>query len=651
MGFVRYGSNGWIIGSDGKPVYIVGVNYVASYVCTNFLEDWCPDAIEADLRRIAELGWNAVRIPVFWGFAEPEEGVFNPLAFERLDQFLELAARCGIYVMPWFLVGIATVQKDVPYRNGRPYFEGAMLRAAENHLRTFARRYRDDERILFWDICDEPEFYARDFGAEALPYDAQRFKHWLTHMYEAFKKEDPNHLVALGFGEIATENFGYTLRDAADVLDVMTVTCYPYDSSVEGLDTVRNNYYPSFYAKMNSFPGKPVFTCEAPGFSTVAFSEEMIGRYFQVSLYSGLLAGSTGVLPWCYNDFHPSIWEGRELDHQPLEPWFGLVANDGRLKASGEALRAFGQFVQAAGITDYAREKPQVGVLVPEGYYGDVWRAKRQLRAAMQFAKGCGADIDFIWDDRDFTEYALVVAPAMAGAPPNRHMRTSVWRRLAEYVAGGGTLLHSYDGIRGLNAHFPQLFGVEVQTRHKDFGQNRLRMERVFSRFREGEAVDLPGGGREEYLIVEPRGAEAVARFENGHPAMLKHPYGRGTAWLWTAPFHDGVFEMPLSAYLAHPIFYAYDGILAEMGLRRPARYVHPELECGLFTRPDGQRLLIALNHGAGELSARLRLDPDLAKRTMRQTGSTSNMAAAAPDGLLELRLPPAAPVTIEFFG
>jgi len=646
MGFVHYNDKGWLVGADGHPLYVVGVNYVAPHVCTNFLEDWRPGPIEADLRRIAGMGLNAVRIPVFWGFAEPEEGVFNPLAFERLDQFLEMAGRHGLYVMPWFLVGIATVQKDVLYRNGRPFFEGGMLWAAENHLRTFARRYRDNERILFWDICDEPEFYARQAGAEPLPYDARRFRHWLTHMYEAFKKEDPNHLVALGFGEIATENFGYTLRDAAGVLDAMTVTCYPYDSSVEGLDTVRNNYYPAFYAKMNLFPGKPVFTCEAPGFTTVAFAEDMIGRYFNVSLYSGLMNGSTGALPWCYNDFDPAIWEGRELDHQPLEPYFGIVANDGRLKASGEALEAFGRFTRSAGITDYVRAKPQTGILVPEGYYHDVAGAKRKIRAAMQFAKGCGADIEFAWDDRDFGDFRLLVAPVMVGGPPNHHVRTSVWRRLADFTRGGGTLVHSYDGIRGLSAHFNGLFGVETQTRHKDFGFGAVRFDRDFGPWKAGQAVAVPAVGRDEYLVVKPLGAEVVARFANGHPAILKNAFGDGTAWLMTAPFHNGVFEIPLDQYLAHPLFAAYDAIFAETGPRRPVRYVRPELETCLFTRPDGQQLLFVLNHGAEDIAADLRLEDRLRGRRLRLRGQADILPA--PDGRLRIAVPAAAPAVIE---
>ena len=298
MGFIKYGANGWLTDPNGEPLYIAGINYVASYVCTNYWEDWRPEVIEKDLARISELGLNAVRIPMFWGYMEPEQGKYNPDIFGKFNIFLAMCKKHRLYVMPWFLVGIATKEYDVPFRGGRPFFEGEMLKAAENHLKHFIKVYKDEEQILFWDICDEPEWYSRmQYGAAQLPYDRLTISGWVKAMYDAIKSVDQNHLVTLGFGHIATCNFGMHIRDMAEILDLMVVTCYP-GMAQESIDKYRNNYFISYNVKFNALAGKPVYMCEAPGHSSIVFSEDIIGRYFNVSLYSGLINGSTGAMPW-----------------------------------------------------------------------------------------------------------------------------------------------------------------------------------------------------------------------------------------------------------------------------------------------------------------------------------------------------------------
>lgn len=624
MGFVHFDEKGWIVGKDGEPLYIVGINYVPSYVCANFFEDYRPDIIDRDMAQMEKMGLNAVRIPIFWGFFEPDEGLFNETAFERFSEFIEMAKGHDLYVMPWLLVGVATAHADIPYRQGRPLFEGDMLYAAENHLRTFARRYKNEEGILFWDICDEPEFYAWRRGNEQWPYNTARFNHWLKHMYEAFKDEDPNHLVTLGFGEIATENYGYTLKDSAEILDFMSVTCYPYDSSIEGLDTARNNSYLGFYVKMNSLKGKPVFTCEAPGFSAIWFSEAMLGRYFKVSLYGNLINGSNGVLPWCYNDFAKEIWTGRALNPKPAEPAFGIIDNNGRIKPTGKELIEFGQFVRDIKITDYKLAKAKVAVFIPAAYYSNVYHAKRRIRAAMQFLKGCGTDLEFVWDEDDLnlSGYVMVIVCAKDG------MRTSSWQKLEEFVKQGGTLIHDYDGMRGLNAYFNSLFGVEVQTRHKNFRFDRLIMQSQLGTLDKGDELLFPNGVKDEryameqgfnlqkgsnicgeYLIVEPKDAQVVATFTDGTPALLKNKYGEGNVWLFTGQFHNGLFEIEYPDYQNHMMFELYNGILEEEKIFRPCTYVNSELEVGLLEKQTGEKLLILINHGPAQNYVELQLD------------------------------------------
>ena len=162
MGFFQFDSYGRLVNPEGEPVHIVGINYVASYICTNFWQDWRPERIASDLKRIAELGLNAIRIPMHWGYMEPEPGQYRKDFSEKFAYVIQLCRQYGLYVMPWFLAGIATEAYDVPFRNGESFFTGRMLRIARQHLQHFIEPYRDDPQILFWDICDEPEGYDQD---------------------------------------------------------------------------------------------------------------------------------------------------------------------------------------------------------------------------------------------------------------------------------------------------------------------------------------------------------------------------------------------------------------------------------------------------------------------------------------------------------
>ena len=189
---------------DGKAIHIVGTNYVARYICTNFWEDWRPEVIEADLAEIAATGLNAVRIPVHWEYFEPAPGKYREEPLEHFGKFLAIAATHGLFVMPWFLVGVATGTYDVSWREGRSFFREPMATYAANHLRNIVHRFRNRPNILCWDICDEPEWYSRCPGVEPLPYDSVVFTSWVRRIVEAIREEDSEHPIMLGFGHIAS---------------------------------------------------------------------------------------------------------------------------------------------------------------------------------------------------------------------------------------------------------------------------------------------------------------------------------------------------------------------------------------------------------------------------------------------------------------
>jgi len=616
MGYVHFNEEGWIVDKNDKPLYIVGVNYVSSYICTNFLEDFRPDRIERDLTQMEEMGLNAVRIPVYWGSLEPEQGYFSEKYFENLAAFINMAKKHGIYTMPLCLVGISTKSEDVPYRQGRKFFEGDMLFAAENHLRTLASRFKDEEYLLFWDICDEPEWYSRFIGAEQLPFDRAKFRHWLQHMYQALKEGDPNHLVTCGFGKIASRKYGFTVKDAGKILDFMSITIYPYYYATEGADTARNNNMLSFYAKLNTVFDKPVFACEAPGASTAFFSEEILGRYNKVSFYSNLVNGGTGTMPWCFNDYDEEIRSGNPLSRKPSEHFYGIVDTTGRIKPAGNELAAFGKYVRDIGIVDYKLRKPRIAIFLPESeYYRGVEHNRTLAWATMQFVKSCGADMAFVWDTKTFSDYDMVIVP-----PIEMESYPDIMA-LMKYAEQGGKIIGSYVNMWATNPYMNTLYGMELQTKSRNDNYDHIIMQEDLGTLERGQKVEFPKGyylkatriGR-DYLYTKAISAQVMATYPDGKPALLKNQYGKGTAWFFTGQFTNSLFDMDYESYVKYLMFSIMDGILHEENIYRPCTYINAELEVGLFEKGEGDKLLVMINHSPDPNPVKVQLEESLAQ-------------------------------------
>lgn len=607
MGFIRFNEDGLLLDKTGRPAHIVGINYVASYICSNFWEDWRPETIEKDLQHIASLGLEAVRIPMHWGYMEPEEGKYNEEFSVKFLAFIEMCRKYDLYIMPWFLVGVATRDYDVPFRGDRPFFTGEMVAVAENHLKHFIEPYRDEEQILFWDICDEPEFYSRHPKAEQLPYDRDTLARWVERMYRAIKSVDSNHLVTLGFGHIAAANYGMDIRDMADILDHMVVTCYPgYPAPEERLDTIRRNYTLAYHVKMNK-RGTPVFTCEAPGFSSVMYSEEIIGRYFKVSLYSNLLNGSTGVLPWVYNDFHESIWHEVPLEGYCIEPYFGIVDTKGRLKPSGKELSEYAAFAKKAEVGRYRPRKAETAIVVPEGYYQDIGNTLYKIYTALLLTKGCGIDVDFVWSSEELSDYRMLLMPSGTG------MLTSQWDKLRRFVADGGAIYYIYDGSAGLNVYFNELFGVEVQAPEKDYGYDKLWVKEPWGHWKAGDSIELTGARRKDWVRVKAQSAETICELGGDIPALLKNHYGDGRAYLMTLPVDNSLMDVVLEDFVRSESFHMMDAMIQEADITPILRCGDVRIETGCLEDPaTGDILAICVNHGGDEVRTRLCLNRSL---------------------------------------
>ncbi|MBU4199164.1 MAG: cellulase family glycosylhydrolase, partial [Verrucomicrobia bacterium] len=572
---------------DGQPIYVVGINYVARHVCTNFWEDWRPEIIAADLERIAVSGLNAVRVPIHWEYAEPAPGQFRPEMFSRFSTFLDMARERGLFVMPWFLVGVATQDYDVSWRNRESFFSERMTDLAARHITAFVKRFRDSSNILCWDICDEPEWYSRHPGADQLPYDTDRFHQWLERLYRAIKDADPQRAVTLGFGHIATGQYGMDIRRAAGTLDVMTVTAYPPHNNEDLIHGFRSTWFLGWSARMNDCAGKGIFTCEAPGWSDIEASEEHIGAYYRVCLFSNLANGSQGVMPWVWNDFNDAIQHLPPMDKYTIEKRFGIIREDGQLKPAGEELCRFARFTDEFPPSEWMSVMPEVGVLVPAQNPSSAHQEFSLLFHHYVFLRQAGLRVRYVWaDDLDDYKGKLLFLPDSAGVP----LLTGTWLKLKTWVERGGTLVST---SRHTSSIFNALFGVVVEGRVNVIDD--VVMQDCQDMFSSCEGLVLPHGG--SYLQVRSAGADVLSRDKDGRPLATRHALGKGQAYFMAYPPEAALAGIRPEALGCHGIHAFFRGVAQAVGLSCPIACPDPRIELDVRRHAGGRLLAILINH------------------------------------------------------
>jgi endo-1,4-beta-mannosidase len=141
--------------------------------------------------------------------------------------------------------------------------------------------------------------------------------------------------------------------------DVASAHAYPlYDATAAGFGDVA--YVARMIEETRAAAGVPVMLTEfglptnpEPGTRTVTMTyggrerrvalvdESEAGAFVRNVLPVARHAGATGALIWCYSDYDPALYAEPPFDVVVHERYFGIFDANGRLKATGEALRDF----------------------------------------------------------------------------------------------------------------------------------------------------------------------------------------------------------------------------------------------------------------------------------------------------------------------
>jgi hypothetical protein len=331
-GFVTVAGDHFVYG--GQPVALKGTNY---WLHNNpFAGTWAqwdgPLALQ-DLAKARDLGVNTIRIglpydnqatdDVLWGDGCDQKGArcmrVNGWITNQMTQLLQIASVYGMKVI--FVLFDWSDQFPAP---GTGEYQRQL-----NYLQGIVAPFANDDRVLGWDLHNEPENYAT-WNEDN---DPAKVIDWATNMAPAVRALDSRHPLTIGMGSYDNLWLAPRGRRLIDLVDF--VSFHSYDAGALGAQI----------AAVKAHTSKPI-VLEEMGWPTGPASESSPGAEYteatQQYLYRSMLAdaraaGLAGVLQWTLWDFPSGITNGyRFASH---EEWFGLVRLDGTLKPAAADFR------------------------------------------------------------------------------------------------------------------------------------------------------------------------------------------------------------------------------------------------------------------------------------------------------------------------
>lgn len=203
---------------QGQPVILKGTNYYpAEHPWGLMWTEWDGAAVDRELGRARrELGINTVRALVPYRRSEGWTDGAGNVAPEMLDRLREYVQIAGVHQLKVIITLFDW--HDSTAAAGTPE-EASDLR----YLRTIVSTFRDDDRVLAWDIHNEPDNYGSWLGG-----DAPAVVDWLGRMADAIRALDRQHPVTVGVGRYESlwqpSPGGRTIAEISDIISVHEYT-------------------------------------------------------------------------------------------------------------------------------------------------------------------------------------------------------------------------------------------------------------------------------------------------------------------------------------------------------------------------------------------------------------------------------------------
>jgi hypothetical protein len=187
---------------------------------------------EADIARIAALGFDHVRLPINWRVVMDDDGGFREDGFAHVDRAVAWCARHDLWLLldlhgaPGGQTGsnIDDSARDLP----ELFMDDRYRRLTVRLWREIARRYRTSPTVLGYDLLNEP-----------LPNDwrhvyGEQLMDLYVELTEAIRVEDPDHLIMYEGTHWATDWSIFTRKlDPNSALQFHRYWCPPERACIE----------------------------------------------------------------------------------------------------------------------------------------------------------------------------------------------------------------------------------------------------------------------------------------------------------------------------------------------------------------------------------------------------------------------------------
>lgn len=317
-----------------------GVNYVPSRNWWYCWSDWDKNAIEEDLKAIAGIGMDHIRIHCLWPVFQPNPGYVSETALRRLEELLDIADQNNldviISVLDGWLSGFAFIPAWVGSKN--IFIDRDMIHA---------------EKLLFKEINDyigrHKRFYGFDVGNEinvltgfGHAISSEDGDKWAREILGYCKEIAPDKLHVNGVDHAPwIGNHCFSRRNIATQGDLSAVHAWTYFAGVfkkySALD-VGSTHFAEFMAEIaNAYKeddDRQVWLQEF-GASHLWMKEEVMPVFAEKTILNVLSCDCLwGVTWWCSHDIDQKFTHFSELEYG-----LGLLDIHNRLKPVGNTIK------------------------------------------------------------------------------------------------------------------------------------------------------------------------------------------------------------------------------------------------------------------------------------------------------------------------
>ncbi len=304
---------------NGQPVRLKGASfYPRDRAWAHMWTEWNGPSTRDDMSRLADFGANTVRILVPFRLDQgviDATGAAHPRLLERTRETVQIAGELHLKVLftlfDWY--------------DDTPAADDPRWQTNLTFLKTFVGAFANDDRVLGWDLHNEPDVYGSWTDRPDAAID------WLLRVGDEVHRLAPRQLVTVGVAHVASlwqpSTQGRTLIDVSDF-----VSFHSYDAGA-----IRDEI-----TAVRVHTSKPVVLEETGWPTGPCGADPMINETRQTVLYREMIGaaeagGLDGMLAWTLWDFPPTTSSGQGVESQ--DDHFGLLRVDGSIKPGAMLFR------------------------------------------------------------------------------------------------------------------------------------------------------------------------------------------------------------------------------------------------------------------------------------------------------------------------